>query len=342
MVDFSDEDGPRGWIVRRPPELHDPVAARRALRRFPGIAYSDSKASNTVALLSCRSLCTWAVATAGLTPNLKAAATEAAAALAKVEEPVPPDATAFSAAAASNARGAQEQDALARDSGHSAAEIFTTPLWLHSVAPEAIVPALEDLQTFWETAPAAWSFWRRWYNGMLRGEPLPWDLQEQVALLPDEIWEAGPEAVAGRIAEIEARFEVKRRNEALEEELVRGVSQRLGIGGNNPPAAIDDLPPRVREETILILEPILDFKEQTDAPVADPGKIQRAISKLIGILAACGQWVGGKLDAAATEFAKKIGAWGAKGVIAVIAAHQLEIQTLIRAAADWLSKLPVP
>ena len=32
---------------------------------------------------------------------------------------------------------------------------------------------------------------------MLAGQPLPWELQRDVALIDDEIWQAGPEAVAG-------------------------------------------------------------------------------------------------------------------------------------------------
>ena len=41
---------------------------------------------------------------------------------------------------------------------------------------------------------------------MLNGTPLDWALQEAVALIPDEIWKAGPERVAEEIARIEAEF----------------------------------------------------------------------------------------------------------------------------------------
>jgi len=45
---------------------------------------------------------------------------------------------------------------------------------------------------------------------MLAGQPLPWELQRDVALIDDEIWQAGPEAVAGKIAEIEAAYWAER------------------------------------------------------------------------------------------------------------------------------------
>jgi hypothetical protein len=63
---------------------------------------------------------------------------------------------------------------------------------------------------FWDADPATWGFWARWYQGMLDGEPLDWDLQRAVALIEDAVWQAGPEAVAERIHEIEAGFLIEK------------------------------------------------------------------------------------------------------------------------------------
>jgi hypothetical protein len=51
---------------------------------------------------------------------------------------------------------------------------------------------------------------------MLDGEPLDWDLQRAVALIEDEVWQAGPEAVAERIRDIEAAFIVEKLPQAEE------------------------------------------------------------------------------------------------------------------------------
>ena len=51
-----------------------------------------------------------------------------------------------------------------------------------------------------------WSFWSRWYGRAMAGDPLPWDLQREIALIPDAIWEQGPEAVAEEIEKIEAAY----------------------------------------------------------------------------------------------------------------------------------------
>lgn len=50
------------------------------------------------------------------------------------------------------------------------------------------------------------AFWVRWWEGMRDGKPLNRDLQREIALLPNEDWDAGPERMAERIAEIEARY----------------------------------------------------------------------------------------------------------------------------------------
>jgi len=55
-------------------------------------------------------------------------------------------------------------------------------------------------------AGGPWALWSKWYARAMAGDPLPWDLQEQIALIPDGIWQAGPQAVAVRIAEIERQF----------------------------------------------------------------------------------------------------------------------------------------
>ncbi len=54
---------------------------------------------------------------------------------------------------------------------------------------------------------SCWSFWRTWYQGFLEGEPLDWELQRQVALIEDPVWNASPEAVAAEIERIRAEFD---------------------------------------------------------------------------------------------------------------------------------------
>lgn len=85
----------------------------------------------------------------------------------------------------------------------SGADLPSTPLW-HSDTPETILQAeetgLENLTL--ETGDRN-SFWHRWYHAAKRGEWLDWDLQRDIALIPDPVWKEGPKAVLAAIAEIE-------------------------------------------------------------------------------------------------------------------------------------------
>lgn len=72
-----------------------------------------------------------------------------------------------------------------------------------------------------EKDPVVWDFWLRWWEGVVSGRQLDWALQEKVALIPDEVWERGPGAVAGEIVRIEREFA----NEASDKlDLTRQIS----------------------------------------------------------------------------------------------------------------------
>jgi hypothetical protein len=124
---------------------------------------------------------------------------------------------------ASAARSAAHSEAEKLERVQDGAQIFATPLWPGGKVPEGLSAALDTLHAFWDADPETWGFWRRWYDGMLAGQPLPWDLQEQVALLPDDIWQAGPEAVAERIAAIEKELQ----GEPLDQDALRAHAERL-------------------------------------------------------------------------------------------------------------------
>jgi hypothetical protein len=71
---------------------------------------------------------------------------------------------------------------------------------------EAAIARYAEGKTDLLQAGGPWTFWAEWYRRAMAGDPLPWDLQEQIALIPNEIWEAGPEAVTARIEKIQHEF----------------------------------------------------------------------------------------------------------------------------------------
>lgn len=84
--------------------------------------------------------------------------------------------------------------------------LFRNRVWREVAEPEGVDEARAALLRFLDADPAKWDFWARWYRGMFDGQPMDWALQRAVALIPDDVWDAGPEAVAKRIAAIEAEF----------------------------------------------------------------------------------------------------------------------------------------
>ena len=90
------------------------------------------------------------------------------------------------------------------DAGLTPPVMFSTPLWHQSDWPEGLTPVA--LGPTLLDRDIRFAFFARWYDGMVRGEPLDWELQRRVALIPPETWEAGVDAVAAAIEDIEAQY----------------------------------------------------------------------------------------------------------------------------------------
>lgn len=99
-------------------------------------------------------------------------------------------------------------DAVVRDlqESDSAVRLLRASVW-HDDTPELWHETEQRALKFLaiETGDAN-SFWHRWWRGAVSGQWLDWNLQRDVALIPDDIWQQGPKAVAAAIAEIEARY----------------------------------------------------------------------------------------------------------------------------------------
>ncbi|UWP97923.1 hypothetical protein [Aliiroseovarius crassostreae] len=206
--------------------------------------------------------------------------------------------------------------------------IRSMPLWKHPNSIQ-IDDAVKTLQQYFTSNGTVWSFWRDWYQGFLDGKPLDWELQRRVALIPDQDWEKGPEHIARKIEEIRARFELEKRLEELEaEKQVWQERARLGIGGNNPPEAIEDA--RIVQE--IIWAPIEELKAETQSEAPDKSRIKSAISKLKALAAGAGIWAFAKADAALEQALNDY-------LPKFLEKHGDKLGDLIKAAQDWLGTL---
>lgn len=226
----------RSWLELQTPEMCILFSTRSAARVFPLVARSLGS-NETLALLTGRALLTSAVSARMPSPKTKtarvlalAAATAEAASNPKASDVVASDLVAGSIAYAANAAYSDFVDtAKTAEMAASAAggflqlvegttfveehadrqldiqTLFNLPLWSERDEPNWLRMATKECNNFWESS-AGWAFWRRWYHGLLVGQPLDWELQRRVALIENDIWEAGPEAVADEISRIEAEL----------------------------------------------------------------------------------------------------------------------------------------
>lgn len=111
-------------------------------------------------------------------------------------------------------------------------EMMRQPLWHGEPVPEG--NRAQDLgATIFDTDPR-FAFFARWYGGMVRGEPLPWELQEKVALIPEETWKAGVDAVAAAVEKSEREWTGDKPSEPAElsqvtEKEISVVTQRVTV-----------------------------------------------------------------------------------------------------------------
>lgn len=213
--------------------------------------------------------------------------------------------------------------------------MFATELW-HGAVPE---PYASLSQRFSENAPETpWEFWAEWYEGMLKGEPLDWELQRRVALIGNSIWNAGPEAVAEEIAEIQARWEVEKALSDIKGSLTVRTSARHGIGGNNPPKSIED--ERLSDALTLIWETTDDLSTALEEESPAREWIEAILGKLKAGLVGLLKWCVGKANLAVGTVIVVGSTKGTTAIVdAYIAKHPEKIEALIEAIERWLPLL---
>ena len=97
---------------------------------------------------------------------------------------------------------------------------LTLPLW-PDTPPDWFTTAEAQMRAYWAADPTLWLFWQRWWDAATAGRPLDWQLQHDIALIPNDIWQSGPGPVAEAIAQIEAAHQQAQREPTLDAQLQR-------------------------------------------------------------------------------------------------------------------------
>ncbi len=377
MAEITDEQSARAWLEEQPHQVQIWFAARCALRAVPGLNSATGREFDRVALETFIALVIAAsggmckakefeqlVLASGLVQMFEAhddtsSRSEAAglAAISAVQAitfkpPILPVRGAASCLWRSSISEAAKPNELTyvREALDEAARADRQsigrwpPLWHEAKTfPARNQPRWENLRKRLAGAPKKWAFWLEWYEAILEGRPLPWDLSFAIATeLTEADWEAGPAHVQGRIEEIRARYELRQRIAELEASLEAAVASRHGIGGNNPPEALDG-DETERDPLLIIWEPLEDLKREVGKKKPDKTTIRRAAEGFEKLLKAGAAWSVGKLDIAASEFAKLIGAQagkhGWKVLMAYVVVDSAPLQAVVNAAWKWLQTL---
>lgn len=178
-----------------------------------------------------------AASTAGLT--LDVAADAAGASVVATDSDVAAlgdaaDAAAAVAYASAYADTVADDDATLLDTRAGVDGLARAPLWPDRDSPRKIGEMWRILRARWSQDPETWSFWIDWYEGLLEGRAPDWELWRDVALIKDDHWKAGPEAVAGEIDKIR-----KRRATLSEADIPHEVEEALARQGKGQPSVVE-------------------------------------------------------------------------------------------------------
>lgn len=207
-------------------------------------------------------------------------------------------------------------------------KVFATKLWYGGL-PEGYAGLSQ--QFFDNASGTPWEFWAEWYEGMLNGAPMDWELQRRVALIEDSVWKVGPEDVAEEIDCIRARWEVERALAELKDSMNAQSTARHGIGGNFPPESFQD--ERLSGAVTLIWEAEEELSKALEQENPAHERIEAILAKFKSGLASFLKWCASKGDLAVDTLIK----WGIPVTGAGYAAKYPEkIEALIEAIERWL------
>jgi hypothetical protein len=185
---------------------------------------------------------------------------------------------------------------------------FDLPLWLNTT-PDWFVSMDQLTRRRFGNAPETWSFWRRWWDGVLSGNQVDWDLQRKVALIPEAIWQQGPEAVARAIAIIEEKRRLRDELAALEAQAqaaIADLNRPAPRDHNGPPDLIGDEESGLHQVLRNVVAVSQEARLELAAPSPRPERLREWGTSLRVWALAIVHYAGAKLDVFVTEVVKEL------------------------------------
>ena len=174
---------------------------------------------------------------------------------------------------------------------------------------------------------------------------MDWDLQLQVALIADEFWDAGPEAVAKETERIRVKFDLEQEVKFLKEQLIslKQVTTTSQIGDNGGPPLNDPDDVTFQTDLSQIWRRVEELENEIDNSTPSTDKLNALAASFQIFFVRAAKYLGAKADIIINKGCETIGATGTKALIAyftVAAAAQNEaVHSLPKAILNFLKSL---
>ena len=235
-VDVNDKKAIEKWLKDRPYASRVGFASRSAARVLPLTMdqFSGGDGDYLMPLMTFRSILISAAASTWPAAEIKGLRTAAFSASAVSAASASAFYAAEAASDAASASGADIEFLSDLDSA-DVALLWNRPLWPAGDMPDTLMAKWQGFQR--QAATTEWAFWADWYQGLLDGAPMDWDLVHKIVLIDDEIWQTGAKAIAAEIDKIRANMVIAKLPMAEKIMFDRGIGKfrAIPIAVQNPP-----------------------------------------------------------------------------------------------------------
>lgn len=217
-------------------------------------------------------------------------------------------------------------------------------LWPKDPQPESLQATWRELKAQWDADAADWSFWIEWYERILDGNPMDWDLIFEIATKVNEAdWDAGPAVVAAKIEIIRSKFDLEREIEKLKRQLSENGQSSVADRKHNNPPPLDDETTAPRATLADIWNELDSLENELAVDNPDPSKIKAIAERLWAAAVSIAKYCGNKIETALDKAAEELGSAGAKWVVRTGAAYwvasQEGTQSVAKMAWQFAEKL---
>ena len=232
------------------------------------------------------------------------------------------------------------------DQGDGTLAINIAPLWSNENPLEQDWHALREKLLAADTPDprgADWSFWVKWYDDILAGNPQNWDMLHEIATTDAIDWDAYAREVNDTINLIVERYRFRDEVVALRREVeqLRSATQYPPRNHNNPPELVANAP-EVQEHLTIVWAAAFEAEKELGKPKPDPTILSKVGNIILDFGIWFAQYCGKKTDLAIDSTLTTVIKWGIPaGGGYLLASNPQKVAQLGKQLMNFASKLGV-